>query len=270
MSYDKQVTRSIWEGRVPIVFVLFQGDMASLKKPDDLYTMAYRCMLLPLIANEAIQQFQPFATKGGEGDDIWFESNGIPLKSHYPIGVLFDMYTTNGSLPWVVTVHFRNFPSDKLIRLSGEEALKSHFFNMVKQTETVKCGTTKRIMNMSKMDTDQLWEGYITHNYQKFWTVNAQLAASDPSSTRGVPFRIYLLNDAPLIQKIVSPLNSSGQPETLEGLLRECVPHANPETASKSRLLLHGISPPLNTPLAWLSENMSYPDNFLHFVLLTP
>lgn len=29
----------------------------------------------------------------------------------------------------------------------------------------------------------------------------------------------------------------------------------------------HGISPPLETPLQWMSEHMSYPDNFLHLVV---
>lgn len=29
----------------------------------------------------------------------------------------------------------------------------------------------------------------------------------------------------------------------------------------------HGISPPLETPLQWMSEHMSYPDNFLHLIV---
>ena len=32
--------------------------------------------------------------------------------------------------------------------------------------------------------------------------------------------------------------------------------------------LIHGIEVPLSVPLQWLSENMSYPDNFLHICIV--
>lgn len=31
----------------------------------------------------------------------------------------------------------------------------------------------------------------------------------------------------------------------------------------------HGIIPPLETPLQWMSEHLSYPDNFLHLIVVT-
>lgn len=31
----------------------------------------------------------------------------------------------------------------------------------------------------------------------------------------------------------------------------------------------HGIIPPLETPLQWMAEHMSYPDNFLHLIVVT-
>ena len=34
------------------------------------------------------------------------------------------------------------------------------------------------------------------------------------------------------------------------------------------KVVLHGISPPPDTPLQWLSEHLSYPDNFLHVCLI--
>ena len=33
------------------------------------------------------------------------------------------------------------------------------------------------------------------------------------------------------------------------------------------RILLHGIEPDFETPLQWLSEHLSYPDNFLHICI---
>ena len=35
------------------------------------------------------------------------------------------------------------------------------------------------------------------------------------------------------------------------------------------KILTHGIVPPLETPLQWLSEHFSYPDNFLHLCLMS-
>lgn len=36
---------------------------------------------------------------------------------------------------------------------------------------------------------------------------------------------------------------------------------------SESLILIQGIRPPLNTPIQWLSEHLSYPDNFLQYLL---
>lgn len=39
-------------------------------------------------------------------------------------------------------------------------------------------------------------------------------------------------------------------------------------TRTHPQVVIQGIQPPLNTPLQWLSEHVSYPDNFLHIALL--
>jgi len=33
--------------------------------------------------------------------------------------------------------------------------------------------------------------------------------------------------------------------------------------------MTHGIEPPWETPLQWMSEHLSYPDNFLHLCVQT-
>lgn len=35
------------------------------------------------------------------------------------------------------------------------------------------------------------------------------------------------------------------------------------------QVVIHGIEPLLETPLQWLSEHLSHPDNFLH-ICITP
>lgn len=36
----------------------------------------------------------------------------------------------------------------------------------------------------------------------------------------------------------------------------------------KTQIMIHGIEPMLETPIQWLSEHMSYPDNFLHISII--
>ena len=37
---------------------------------------------------------------------------------------------------------------------------------------------------------------------------------------------------------------------------------------TESRVVIQGVEPDLDTPVLWLSEHLSYPDNFLHICLL--
>jgi hypothetical protein len=43
-------------------------------------------------------------------------------------------------------------------------------------------------------------------------------------------------------------------------------PGASEEEAD-ARVLVHGISPPLSTPLQWMAEHMCHPDHFVHIIV---
>lgn len=51
-----------------------------------------------------------------EEDEVWFSYNEVPLKWHYPIGLLFDLLASDGVLPWTIIVHFKKFPEDILFK----------------------------------------------------------------------------------------------------------------------------------------------------------
>ena len=145
------------------------------------------------------QRFQDYVAKGNDNDEMWLEVDGRPLKwcvsrrlpvptppggahglirggvggggggrswparplvlaRHVPIGAQFDLFGQQDVLPWAIQVHFRQFP-ETLVRYGGLEALQLHFYAMVKQSEYVRTGATKKIMNMSKNEQTQLWEG---------------------------------------------------------------------------------------------------------------
>jgi len=51
---------------------------------------------------------------------------------------------------------------------------------------------------------------------------------------------------------------------TLGDLLKDMLPERN---VSEVNVITQGITPELDTPLQWMSEHLSYPDNFLHIVV---
>ena len=77
---------------------------------------------------------------------------------HYPIGVLFDMYSADIQLPWNITVHFDKFPEGELLHCTSREAVESHFMSCIKEADVLK-HRSQVVSNMQKKDHNQLWLG---------------------------------------------------------------------------------------------------------------
>jgi autophagy-related protein 5 len=105
--------------------------------------------------------------------DGWFAFEGVPLKWHYPVGLLYDLYAgadpvTKSSidsqegespLPWRLTVHFGDWPSEDLVRLDPDGmVMNDAFINSVKEADFLRNGTAKGIMSLSKEDSAGLWK----------------------------------------------------------------------------------------------------------------
>ena len=108
--------------------------------------------------------------------------------------------------------------------------------------------------------------------------VNRKLMDCTPEDPfKNIPIRLYQ-PDKPFVQKLVRPYVDSddgaagggggggGRAETLT--LGHALAILAPESAATPHaVVVQGLEPPLDTPIHYLSEHLSYPDNFLHVVL---
>jgi len=262
---DEHIQKEVWNGAVPIVLTLNRDEVAIPQTPEPFYFLAPRCGYLPLAVNEAKHHFLPFVPP--RVDDPWLEFQGNPVKWHLPTGVLFDLWSSPTELPWALDIHFVNFPAQKVMRVTNDEALKSFYMNSLKEANHLKHGDNVMINNLSRPDQDFLWEGLRSQKYDMFWGVHDKISVT-LEKMNYVPVRICRRNE-PIIQQPVKALNpDTGEPNTLGEVLRQLLPDVFP--AKGGRVLVHGIIPPFETPIAWLAYHCCHPDNFLYIVVLPP
>ncbi|KAF9391962.1 autophagy protein 5 [Podila verticillata] len=283
LAPHNSVAKAIWDGSIPIQFSWDQAEAAAVgsQAVESFFLEAPRCSYFSLLTSRVRRHFVDMALHFiGDDAEVWYDYEGTPLKWHYPIGLLYDIQGLqassgkgmNGSLlPWKITVHFQNFPADKLIKSQAVDSSQDYFMSMIKEADYLRNGSIKKIMNMSKSDQTQLWEGLSANDYDKFWGMNQRLTLNDGTMARNLPVRIYLPENCPVIQEPMSPVDENGQPKTLRQVLNVVLPDLFPlvETGPPvAAAMVHGIIPSLETSAIWASQNMSYPDNFLHLVII--
>jgi len=199
---------------------------------------------------------------------MWFKYKDTTIKWQYPVGVLFDLLGNPEELPWPLTVYFQGFPSTVLMRLADQQngLLKSQFMSSVKESSVLKFGENK-VINLSTEDRNNLWDSLLSNDYEKFWEVNNKLYP-DRNQLKSLAVRIIRASkDRPIIQEPISDPSM-----TLGDLLANLLPSlfgSGGEVGKelKAVAIVQGISPPLNTPIGWLAEHCSHPDNFLYIVV---
>ena len=270
MADDKEVLREVWEGRLPVCFNLSPDDVTTVEQPEPCYLLVPRMTYFPLVTDKVFRHFQK-ASNQDNIDDMWIAFDGQPLKWHLPIGVLYDLYGSE-LLPWNLTVHFKRFPEKEILKCDGRETVEAHFMSAVKEADSLKHRSLV-MNNMKKNDHKQLWLGLSNDKFDQFWSVNRRLMERVNSEPfRYIPLRIHLA-DGSVIQKLFKTISSQSELRTFADLLNACVPFVfdednNTEISSKWKVVVQGLTPPLVTPTQWISEHLSYPDNFLHIVLL--
>ncbi|XP_063709568.1 autophagy protein 5 [Culicoides brevitarsis] len=270
MASDREVLREIWDGNIPVCFQL-DPDEEGLQKSESFYLMIPRLSYFPIVTEKVKKHFLRFVPNEYQDNEMWLSYNGTPLKWHYPIGVLFDLFNVgeDSTLPWALTVHFTKFPDDVIFRCPNRETVEAHFMASLKEADVLKHRGTV-MQNMQKKDHTQLWLGLVNDKFDQFWAVNRRLmeqGSDQEGDFKHIPIRCYN-EDGTYRQKLVTPIstsaeNGAGQKRTVQDLLNEFSTPVRKAVSAKT----HGITLPEDTPLQWLSEHMSYPDNFLHICL---
>ncbi|KAE9549923.1 hypothetical protein FO519_006865 [Halicephalobus sp. NKZ332] len=241
MTDDYEVKRNIWDGKVPIEFVLDPSEMR---------------------ANQSFFFFQHNVDELEDVNvkDVWLAFNGKMLKWNYPIGVLYDIHITDNSLPWVVTLRFKNFP-DELVRCGTHDLMRHYFLQTVKEADQMK--HKGAIMSTMKVEEHgQLFQSITNDKFDDFWVVNRKLMEVSDSKSAHIPIRFYL-QDQPFRQVLITS-ESEGEANLLSSALKKACPELE---ISELIVVSQGISVPLDSPVLWLSRNFAYPDNFVHLVI---
>jgi autophagy-related protein 5 len=126
--------------------------------------------------------------------DGWLSYEDVPLKWHFPVGLLYDLYsgvsdqlqddTGNGGRKsqqvygaeeqklrdqlrtWKLTVHFESWPSEALAKLDKDgKFMRDAFTNSVKEASFMRHGSGKVVMALSKEDSTQLWDSVEKRKY---------------------------------------------------------------------------------------------------------
>ncbi|KAI8642603.1 autophagy related 5-like protein [Parasitella parasitica] len=274
--YDASISEAVWNGKIPMRITLDPTDIDTYgdeKVWDPIYLEVSRCSYLPLVTKHVQQLLLSLGMQVSEQafQSVWYDHDTQPLKWHYPVGLLFDLHTADLCTPWNVTMHFKDLPSDSILLKPTPETMQDMFMSMIKEADFLRNGNIKKVMNLSKRDTAQLWHSLVSDRYNEFRDVNKHLVEY-ADSLRHVPLRIYLPDNCPVVQELVSYYGGSAEKEsipTLGAILEKVIPDLfeSSELNGKIAIVAHSIVLPLDTPINWAYENLSFADNFLHIVV---
>ncbi|CAO1615761.1 unnamed protein product [Parajaminaea phylloscopi] len=105
-SSASALCRHLFASAIPLAVTLNLADLpsgsdAALAKDLTCYVTARRSSYLPLLISQVKEQLIDLVVPDGSSvkdEELWFEYRGVPLKWHWPIGLLYD-HTINNLAP---------------------------------------------------------------------------------------------------------------------------------------------------------------------------
>lgn len=237
-------------------------------------------------------------------DSGYLTHDGVPLKWHLPLGLLYDLYVLSvhdsstdqpdvSPVPFKLTLHFTPDPDNANVNLINPDPIRMHdfFINAVKEADFLRSGTAKPIMSLSAADSKALWSSTQDNDLAVFSKIHQSLLPTR-GQLRNVPLRIYLPSSAEgdemaaqikVLQAQVAPILTmqaggtaaqaraahAAQPQTLGTALYDLIPSLFPSrrTPILARPILHGAPISLAANLEELASWGCYADGWIHIVI---
>ncbi|OQE45984.1 hypothetical protein PENCOP_c001G03493 [Penicillium coprophilum] len=269
------IQKAVWDGRLPLEIVLASSESRIFDKTDP-YLIAYpRISYLPSLLPKLRAFFSSFLIEpNSQSHDGWFEFEGVPLKWHYPVGLLYDLYAgadpasktaaggnestdSGSSLPWRLIVHFSDWPHD-LVRLDADGmVMNDAFINSVKEADFLRNGTAKGIMSLSKEDSSGLWNAVQEVDLLSFQRISSILLPQLSQPFRNVPIRIFLplppgaeSSSLKVVQSPLPPLIPASSMQSSQMLSSRGGSTTQPQTiGTVLHILLPNLFPSRRTPV---------------------
>ena len=196
-----------------------------------------------------------------------------------------------GGGPWALTLHFRGFPSDTLLRPTPgpTDPLRASIFNSLKEAACVCSGSAVGLMGMPSAAADVLWAAARAGDAAAAWAAGSGLGLdSTPRGSRpaAIPLRLSVDFGGGAVAHASRPaeVGASDAPHSLADALLAALPDppggedgawsvVAAEEGIQPALCLHGtpvpvlacgVRPPLGAPLAWVHASLAACDRFLY------
>ncbi|USW57849.1 Putative autophagy protein Atg5, UblA [Septoria linicola] len=210
----------IWSGSIALEIRLAASDCRTYDVSEPYLVQFPRLSYLGFLLPRLHAFFTPsLITPEVSAHDAWISFEGVPMKWHYPLGLLYDLFsgaepldldppglsdpaessilpsnsTAVATIPWKLVIHYSDFPDEQLIQLDAEgRTMQDTYVNAVKEADFVRNGTARTVMSMSKDDSDNLWLAVQNHDRPLFNTVNNKILNPPGLTLRHVPIKIYL------------------------------------------------------------------------------
>ncbi|KAH3988433.1 autophagy protein 5 [Parastagonospora nodorum] len=300
-----RLREKVWNGSVPLEIRLHKGDCRTYDDSDAYLIQFPRLSYLALIIHKLHAFFAPSLIYPDiHPSDLWFSYEGVPLKWHYPLGLLYDLYSgaepyhpsdspppspttpskqdSKQPLPWRLTLHTSAYPTTQLIPLDNNN-LQIHdlFIHSVKEADYLRTGTGKTVMFLSQADSTQLWDAVVKHDFALFNPINQKLLNPQGVNLRHLPVRLYLphagvdeedrgMGSVRVVQSLVKVEVGSRQPQTIGTALNQILPTLFPSRRSAllAQAVLHGAVVPLGASVEELIRSVAYLDGWLHIAIV--
>lgn len=301
------IQRAVWHARLPLEIRLAPSECRVYDQADPYLVAWPRISYIPLLLPRLYAFFSPLLIVGSSAvspDAGYLTHDGVPLKWHLPLGLLYDLYVLSvrdspadhsavSPVPFRLTLHYTPDSINADVNLIDPDPVKMHdfFINAVKEADFLRSGTAKPIMSLSAADSKALWSSTQDNDLAVFAKIHQSLLPAR-GQLRNIPLRIYLpaspegdetTAQMKVLQAQIPPVlpaqasataaqaraASAAQPQTLGTALHSLIPSLFPSrrTPILARPILHGAPISLGANLEELASWACYADGWIHMVI---